>query len=50
VQQKQAGNDQRPSETEECFIGRQGLQWAVALEEEGDVVVEEKEKKKKKNT
>jgi hypothetical protein len=43
VKHKQTGNEQRPSGTEEGFIGRQGPQWTVALEkeeeEEEEVVV-----------
>jgi hypothetical protein len=45
---KAGRHDQRPSGTEEGFIGRQGLQ-GLALEEEGGVEVEEEEEKKKKN-
>jgi hypothetical protein len=46
VEHKQTGNEQRPSGTEEGFIGRQGPQWTVALEEEEVVLVVVMKKKK----
>ena len=48
MKQKQAGNDQRPSGTEEDFIGRQVPQWAEEEEEEEEEEEKEEKRQKKK--